>query len=264
MEIAFLIIFTVAVAYSVWFIAAGYKKKGPQSASAEMNIDLLFSIPFVQKLNDTERERFKTEVSEFLKKVRITPVNTDVSTADKMYIAAGAVIPMFSFPGWSYPNLDEVFVYGDNFNAGFETDTDDRYLAGLVGTGVYTNKMFLSKPALQAGFGEYAHTSNTAIHEFIHLIDGADGETDGIPHILMPDKTIVSQWINLMQEEMQKIADGFSDINPYALTKQSEFFAVASEYFFTKPELFEHYHPELFKMLQQVFQTKYIFDSPEF
>jgi len=114
--------------------------------------------------------------------------------------------------------------------------------------------MFLSKPALQAGFGPYTYNSNTAIHEFVHLIDGADGETDGVPHILFPDKTQAAPWVNLIQAEMQKIADDQSDINPYALTKPSEFFAVSSEYFFLQPELFEQNHPELFQMMRKIFR----------
>lgn len=264
MEIAIVIVFAAIMGYTVWFIAAGNKKRMPVINAVILSKDSFDHIPFVQKLDDIERARFVKEAGQFLQNIIITPVNTTVSDNDKIYIAASAVIPMFYLPGWSYPNLNEVFVYGDNFNAGFETDTDDRNLAGLVGTGVYMNKMFLSKPAVQAGFGAYAHTSNTAIHEFVHLIDGADGETDGVPHILMPDKAQVALWLNLMEEEKQKIAEGNSDINPYALTKNSEFFAVASEYFFNKPELFEQLHPELFTMLQEVFQTKYTFNSPAF
>lgn len=253
MEIVTVIIFIAIMVYSVWFIAKGHNKERDAEPGDMLNFEFLITISFVRKLSYLERERFAGAVAEFLKGVRITPVKTEVSGADKLYIGASAVIPMFYFPGWVYLNLNEIFVYGDNFNIEFETDTDDRNLAGLVGTGVYSNKMFLSKPALQAGFGPYANTSNTAIHEFVHLIDGADGETDGVPHILLPDKTQVAPWVNLMQEEMQKIADDNSDINPYALTKPSEFFAVASEYFFMQPELFEQHHPELFQRMQQIF-----------
>lgn len=255
MEIAIVILFAAIMAYTVWFIAAGNKKRTPLNNAVILNKDSFDHIPFVQKLDDTERARFAEEAQLFLQTTVITPVNTTVSDNDKLYIAASAVIPMFSFPGWNYPNLEEILVYEDSFNIDFETHTDDRNLAGLVGTGVYRNKMFLSKTALQAGFSEYANNTNTAIHEFVHLIDGADGDTDGVPKILL-DKMYVVPWLNLIHEEMQKIVDGNSDINPYGLTKKSEFFAVASEYFFLKPELFEQNHPELFKMMQQAFRTK--------
>ena len=138
---------------------------------------------------------------------------------------------------------------------GFETEgNEDRNIMGLVGTGVYKNKMLLSKPALQEGFYNNADKSNTAIHEFVHLIDGADGDTDGIPEILM-DKKYVLPWMNLIHNEMEKMKGNDSDMNPYGYTNKSEFFAVAAEYFFERPELFEDKHPELYKMMQQIFKT---------
>ena len=57
-----------------------------------------------------------------------------------------------------------------------------------------------------------------------------------------------------MHVEMHKIANGKSDINPYALTNEAEFFAVASEYFFEKPAQFELIHPALFNLMCKVFK----------
>jgi len=52
---------------------------------------------------------------------------------------------------------------------------------------------------------------------------------------------------------MHRIESGKSDINPYALTNEAEFFAVAAEYFFEKPEALQHKHPELYAQLSQIF-----------
>ena len=142
-------------------------------------------------------------------------------------------------------------------NANFQsTGEEHRNIMGLVGTGAYKNKMLLSKSALQAGFGNEADRSNTAIHEFVHLIDAADGDTDGVPQILM-DKEYVSPWIALMHAEMEKIKeDEDVDFNPYGMTSKTEFFAVAAEYFFEHPEMLQEKHPVLFEMMQKVFRTK--------
>ena len=45
-----------------------------------------------------------------------------------------------------------------------------------------------------------------------------------------------------------------SDINPYGLTNEAEFFAVATEYFFERPGVMERKHPELYTMLARVFR----------
>jgi Mlc titration factor MtfA (ptsG expression regulator) len=242
--------------YTGWYIATGNKKKKTGVKEIKLAETLLQShIPFYKKLNESEKQRFAKEVNDFLSGVAITPVNTAITDADRIMVAASAVIPMFSFPGWVYPNLEEVLVYNDTFNMDFQTHTLDRNIMGMVGTGVYKNKMLVSKPALQAGFSNSEDSANTAIHEFVHLIDAADGDTDGVPEILM-DKKYALPWMNLIHDEMEKMRDGNSDINPYGYTNKSEFFAVASEYFFECPELFEERHPALFQMMDQVFRMK--------
>ena len=47
--------------------------------------------------------------------------------------------------------------------------------------------------------------------------------------------------------------DGDSDIDPYGLTNEAEFFAVTTEYFFERPGVMERKHPELYAMLSRVF-----------
>jgi Mlc titration factor MtfA (ptsG expression regulator) len=53
---------------------------------------------------------------------------------------------------------------------------------------------------------------------------------------------------------MIKISRGESDLNPYALTGDGEFFAVASEYFFQQPQLMAENHPEIYRMLGEFFK----------
>jgi Mlc titration factor MtfA (ptsG expression regulator) len=48
---------------------------------------------------------------------------------------------------------------------------------------------------------------------------------------------------------------GDSDINVYGATNKQEFLAVASAYFFERPQLFKEKHPELYAVLSSVFQN---------
>ena len=253
MQIAIILIFIAVIIYSVWFLS-GKKKLSVQQPVIATEKELA-GILFYQKLSTTEKDIFLKEVNIFLQKVIITAVNTNIMEADKIMVAASAVIPMFAFKGWEYPHLEEVLLYNDHFNMGFETEAnEDRNIMGLVGTGVYKNKMLLSKPALVEGFSNKTDKKNTAIHEFAHLVDGADGDIDGVPEILM-DKKYVLPWMNLIHSEMEKMKGKQSDINPYGYTNKSEFFAVAAEYFFERPDLFKTKHPEMFKGMQEIFNT---------
>ena len=58
-------------------------------------------------------------------------------------------------------------------------------MLGLVGSGPYQNIMILSKQELRNGFANKTNKKNTAIHEFVHLLDKEDGSVDGVPEALL-------------------------------------------------------------------------------
>ena len=71
----------------------------------------------------------------------------------------------------------------------------------------------------------------------------------------MLEKQYTIPWINLIKHKIEDIYKGKSDINPYGASNKSEFFAVISEYFFERPQLLKKKHPELYKLLEQIFKT---------
>ena len=60
----------------------------------------------------------------------------------------------------------------------------------------------------------------------------------------------------LVNKKIEEIYADSSDINPYGATNRQEFFAVTSEYFFERPKLLESKHPELYAMLEKIFDQK--------
>jgi MtfA peptidase len=211
------------------------------------------NVAFFRTLDKKQKEQFETEVTEFLGHVKITGVDTTVENLDRILVAASAVIPVFAFPDWKYDNLDEVLLYSDNINTNFQTEGAERNIMGMVGSGYMEGKMLLSKHALQEGFKNDSDKNNTAIHEFVHLIDKADGDTDGMPRQIMSRQYIVP-WLDMTYQQVQAITKGKSDINPYGTSNRAEFFAVVSEYFFERPDLLQQKHPELYALLQQIFK----------
>ncbi|MEM6725440.1 MAG: zinc-dependent peptidase [Bacteroidota bacterium] len=209
-------------------------------------------VAYYNALNEGERLHFEYKIQEFLLNYQITPVETTIDLTDKLLIAASGVIPIFKFTNWRYENLKEILVYPGKFNQHFESEGEDRNVLGMVGRGIMDNKMILSKKALRNGFHNMTDRRNTAIHEFVHLIDMADGETDGIPKVLL-EQPYVMPWLLLMKRKIDEITDQQSDINPYGGTSEIEFFAVASEYFFERPKQMAHKHPELYVLLEEIF-----------
>jgi MtfA peptidase len=255
--IAFIILLAVIV-FGFYFFSNRNKVRLPgEEKSVLINKQMLEEhVQFYAKLDTGAKQQFEADVHFFLNHTRISGVDTEAEELDRLLIASAAVIPIFHFKKWRYYNLREVLLYSDSINHDFESKgSADRNILGMVGEGVYNNMMFLSKSSLRQGFSNTSDKHNTAIHEFVHLIDKADGDTDGIPDLLL-DKKYVMPWINLIHENMQQIAKGKSDIDAYAFTNKAEFFAVVSEYFFERPELLEEKHPELYKMLAEMFEVE--------
>lgn len=211
-------------------------------------------VPFYQALNEEKKKDFENRVQHFLATTRITGVKTTVEDIDRVLIAASAVIPIFNFQGWEYVNLHEVLLYPDSFDHDFQQEGSHRSVIGMVGHGALNHVMILSQHELRQAFINKTGKTNTAIHEFVHLVDKTDGEIDGIPEFIL-EKQYILPWLELMRKEIKLILKDRSDINPYGATNEAEFFAVVSEYFFERPKLLKEKHPELYKLLADIFNA---------
>ena len=211
-------------------------------------------VPFYQQLDEERKKEFENRVQHFLATTRITGVKTIVEDLDRVLIAASAVIPIFNFPGWEYVNLHEVLLYPDSFDHEFQQEGAHRSIIGMVGSGAMNHVMILSQHELRQAFINKTGKTNTAIHEFVHLVDKTDGTIDGVPEFILERKYILP-WLELMRKEIGLIIKDRSDINPYGATNEAEFFAVASEYFFERPKLLKEKHPGLYELLSEVFNS---------
>jgi len=239
---------------SIAILARWKKKKKPEQLLPDSHRKLLEQhVGFYQQLDAVKQKEFESRMQGFLSSVRITGVKTLVSDLDKVIVGASAIIPIFAFQNWEYTNLNEVLLYPDSFGEKFELqEGKERPVLGMVGDGAMQNVMILSQHALRQGFLNNTDKHNTAIHEFVHLVDKTDGEVDGIPENLLA-KQYTIPWINKMHQTIKEILKGNSDINPYGATNQGEFFAVVSEYFFERPDLLKEKHPELYALLLKIF-----------
>ncbi|MGV3587016.1 MAG: zinc-dependent peptidase [Adhaeribacter sp.] len=210
---------------------------------------------FYANLNATDKKIFNQRVQFFLAEKKIEGIDTDLDDTVRLLVAASAIIPTFAFPFFEYPNLKQVLIYPNAFDEKFRTEHtegQERIIAGMVGNMYLNNTLLLSKPNLLAGF-QRQDNGNVGIHEFVHLLDKADGAIDGLPEIFLNNAYAIP-WLRVLKTEVKKIKKGQSDINPYGLTNNAEFLAVVSEYFFDNPEKLNKNHPELYRLLCTIFQ----------
>jgi len=214
-------------------------------------------VAFYAPLNDADKNLFEKRVQRFLATKIIEAVDTEIDDTVRLMVASSAIIPTFAFPDYNYPNVRTILIYPNSFNEKYQTETlegnEKRNILGMVGNNIQNATVILSKPDLVSAFDGLPHKENVGIHEFVHMLDKADGDIDGIPEALLQHQ-YVAPWLREIKSEMSKIEKGTSDINPYALTNNAEFLAVVSEYFFDNPEKFERKHAELYKFLSNIYK----------
>jgi len=229
------------------------KKSEPITFPADWRIFLTEHVTFYKVLSEADKKQFEQRIILFLNTTEIVGNGLEVTEEDGLLVAASAIIPVWKFPKWHYFNLQTVILLPASFNYDIMTSQPDSYIEGMVGTGMMHGKMLLSRNALHYGFSNNKDKRNVGIHEFVHLIDMADGDCDGFPERLK-EFSFSIPWLNLVREKISEIEAKKSNINPYGATNNAEFFSVASEYFFERPKQLKHKHPKLFQSLSDFYK----------
>jgi len=213
-------------------------------------------VPYYATLAPAERERFQHLVAIFLDEKPIHGIGCTIDDTTRLLVAASATIPVFAFPAWEYATLRKVLIRPEAFDATFQDRQQQETMAlGMVGaSGLFDGVMILSLPDLYAGFAPNAGKHNVGIHEFSHLIDQNNGAIDGIPASL--PRECLQPWTTLVHDHLAHHRGDDAGIPAYGYTNEAEFFAVASEYFFQSPEEMARRDPELYALLEQIFQQR--------
>jgi len=211
------------------------------------------SVAFYRALSKSDKALFEKRVRLFLETTPVEAGQNEVTNEDRLLVAASAVIPVWGFPDWHYFNVQKVFLLPASFNERFECGQPDSLITGMVGTGPMSGKLALSQPALHLGFSNTKDKQNVGIHEFVHLVDMADGDCDGFPERFKKYAFSIP-WFELVEVKVAGIESNSSNIRDYGATNKAEFLAVTSEYFFERPKMLQKKHPKLYQALSEFYQ----------
>jgi Mlc titration factor MtfA (ptsG expression regulator) len=89
------------------------------------------------------------------------------------------------------------------------------------------------------------------MHEFAHVLDRADGAFDGTPELRA--LAHYRPWAEVMNEHFVKLRERRSAqrkaLRSYGAENEAEFFAVATEAFFERPDRLREHLPDLYREL---------------
>lgn len=160
----------------------------------------------------------------------------------KLIIAAQACLPVLRLGLNYYSAFTQISVYPDVF----WSERDVRDEAGVVhhikslnsGESWARGPLILSWDDIQHDLDQDKAGHNVIIHEFAHKIDMLNQSANGVPPI--PVTMDTDEWKSVFSTAYKALTERIKHhhkpcINEYAATSPAEFFAVASEYFFSRP-----------------------------
>jgi MtfA peptidase len=197
-----------------------------------------------RRLPEAERRRFEDDLRLFLDETRITGVEVESSEELRLLVAASAVTLCLGWPAFEWHSLvTEVLLYPQSFDRDFSFEKEE--LSGLADP---WGTVILSAPSLRHSFSHPDDGYHVGLHEFAHLLDMEMGHFDGIPAGVAAGR--VAEWQRLAEEEIERVRDGRSALDPYGGENPAEFLAVSVEAFFELPLELRRRHAALYALLR--------------
>ncbi|MDA8384402.1 MAG: zinc-dependent peptidase [Betaproteobacteria bacterium] len=210
--------------------------------------------PLFAGLSDLEHVRLREWVVLFLHEKQLSPAaDMDLSDARRLVIAAQACLPILALDLGYYGDFVEVIVYPGDFiprreyrdEAGVVHELE----TPLAGESWTRGPLILSWDAVERS---RAGEGSVVIHEFAHKLDLRNGRIDGVPP-LHPGMAI-AQWADAFSHAYEQLNAAISRgetpaIDPYGAQNPAEFFAVASDAFFSRPQALRAAFPAVYGQL---------------
>ena len=206
--------------------------------------------------DDGELIRMRELVARFVHGTAWEAANGMVLTDEvRVLIAAQASVLLLGLAIDDYPDVTSVIVHSSTVrltgahrsSAGTWSDAP-QHLAGQAHPGgpVLLSWSTVHRNAQRPEFGH-----NVVYHEFAHRLDMLDGITDGTPPL--GNLEAVERWVRVCTAAFERVRNGDSVLRDYAAVNPGEFFAVATELFFSRPSDLSEHEPELYGELRSFF-----------
>ncbi|MCG2635104.1 MAG: zinc-dependent peptidase [Gammaproteobacteria bacterium] len=210
-----------------------------------------------ERLSAVERAHLRLLTTLFLRRKSFSPVQGLVLTEEMaVAVAALACLPVLQLGLGYYDGWVEVVIYPGAFRVKRES-TDENGLVSLEdrvlqGESWSRGPVILSWDDVAADLAADESGHNVVIHEFAHKLDMLNGRANGMPP-LHPDM-VRQAWTDSFSDAFEHLQRRLAHhhrpaISAYGATTPAEFFAVASEVFFTDPERLQHQFPEVYDQL---------------
>ncbi|MBD2436530.1 M90 family metallopeptidase [Nostoc sp. FACHB-110] len=220
------------------------------------------NLPIYLHLSPDERRRLQGHIQVFLtEKQFIGCQGLQVTEEMKLIIASFACLLLLNERGEYFPKLRSILIYPSAYFVNQTVAISDYIVEERkdirLGESWSRDQLILSWEQVQRDTKNWQDGHNVVLHEFAHQLDQEDGKAEGVP--ILAQKSDYPIWSKVMTAEYQKLChdieqNAITIIDSYGATNPAEFFAVATETFFEKPQQLSSHHPTLYDLLQNYYQ----------
>ena len=218
---------------------------------------LAHDVPIYRRLTPDQQERLRGHVQVLLAEKHFEGCDgLELTDEIRVTIAAHAALLMLGGEPHYFPGLVSILVYPEAFVAQrkeVQGGIVDEGEAALLGESSRRGVVVLAWDAALRSARDLVGGHNVILHEFAHQLDTEDGRGDGTPYL--EGRGAYAAWARAMAPVYERLRahPEESVLGEYAATNPAEFFAVATEVFFGRPEPLRRQHPEIYAALSRYY-----------
>ena len=214
-----------------------------------------------RKIPASDKEELHRHILIFIDEKRFVGCGgLEVNDEIKLTIAACACILLLHRKTDYFPGLNSILVYPAAYVA-----KNTRNLPGGVveegydvrlGESWHNGSVVLSWDDVKRDAADLRFGRNVVLHEFAHQLDSSFGKGDS--SAVLKRHSAFAKWARVLYKNYLKLQQDLGVNKPtllgtYAAEEPAEFFAVATENFFTRPKELKKSYPDLYRELKNFY-----------
>ena len=259
----FLLLVVIATIFYVAFWPGIRLQRLEQQPFSEQWLAILKRrLPFYDGFTQTQQIRLQNLIKRFLNDHQFIGCNgLEIDDEIRVTIAAQACLLILNKRGYHFRKLKSILVYPSTFVTNREVRDELGLVstshAAMLGESWNLGKVVLAWDNVEKSVCNLHDGHNVVLHEFAHQLDSESGAVNGAP--VLQTRGAYKSWAQVLNREYETLnmrsANHYKSlIDDYGATNPAEFFAVATETFFEKPEEMNRHHQELYQELTNYYQ----------
>ena len=229
--------------------------------SSKQKVFIEKNLPLYHRLPEELKMQLHGLVNVFLaEKTFIGCGGQEITDEVRVTIAAQACMLLLNRTPRFFPRLKTIYVYPHTYVAKgviYDGGIVVEGKSARLGESWQHGPVVLAWDSITGGARNVQDGQNVVLHEFSHQLDQEDGDADGVP--ILDNRSSYRTWAAVLGEEYDTLQDQTehrrrSVIRHYGATNPAEFFAVATETFFEKPNQMHKKAPDLYEELKSYYK----------